>query len=116
LDGRLRSPGDFRRVFREGKAVSTPDVIIHTAKRARNGPGRYGLVVSRKVGGAVERNRLRRQVRAAVALAGGIPAGLDTVIVVKPGASLKVADLSHHIWQIMEDSITGSRSTAEDGR
>jgi ribonuclease P protein component len=116
LDDRLRSPGDFRRVFREGKAVSTPDVIIHTAKSPDNGPGRYGLVVSRKVGGAVVRNRLRRQIRAAIALAGGIPSGLDTVVVVKPGASVRVAELSQRIWQIMEDSNRNQASVPEGGR
>lgn len=96
--------------------MSTPDVVIHTATRPGGGPGRYGLVVSRKVGGAVVRNRLRRQARAAVALAGGIRAGIDAVIVVKPGASLKVTELARSIWQIMEEWSPPSEGLTAGGR
>jgi len=82
--------------------VSTPHLVIHTAKRADNGSGRYGLVVAKKFGNAVTRNRARRRLRAAVAMAGGIPRGLDSVIVAKPGAQLQVTALAQEIWQIME--------------
>jgi ribonuclease P protein component len=105
---RLRSAADFRRVFREGKAVNTPHLVIHTAKRSDNGAGRYGLVVSKKVGGAVVRNRARRQARAAIREAGGIPPGVDSVIVVKPGAILSVRELSGQVWKIMEGMTVGS--------
>ncbi len=81
--------------------MSTPHLVIHTAKRADGGPGRYGLIVSRKVGGAVVRNRARRQMRAAIEMAGGVKAGMDAVFVVRPGAVLRVSELSDHIWQIM---------------
>ena len=103
---RLRTAADFRRVFREGKAVSSPHLVVHTAKRPDGGAGRYGLVVPRKVGGAVARNRLRRQIRAAIQLAGGVRDGVDAVFVVKPGAVLQVSSLSREICQIME----GARS------
>ena len=102
-EGKLRSASEFRRVFREGRAVSTPHLVIHTAKRADTGSGRYGLVVSKKFGNAVVRNRARRQLRAAVAMAGGIPPGVDSVIVAKPGAQLRVAALAQEIWQIMDE-------------
>lgn len=76
--------------------------MVHSAGRSDGGAGRYGLVVSRKVGGAVERNRFRRQVRAAIRLAGGIAPGTDSVVIVKPGPSLNVSELSQEIFQIME--------------
>ena len=47
---------------------------------------RLGLAVSRKVGGAVERNRLKRQLRAAFdATAAGVAPGRDYVLIVRPG-------------------------------
>ncbi len=95
--------------------MSTPHLVVHTAKRADDGAGRYGLVVSRKVGGAVVRNRARRQAREAVALAGGIRPGLDAVIVVKPGATLKVDEITRELWQIMEGQGTGSRRREVQG-
>lgn len=82
--------------------MSTPDLVIHTAERADHGAGRYGLVVSRKVGGAVARNRARRQVRAAIDNAGGIKPGTDAIFVVRPGAVLRVNELSERICKIME--------------
>jgi ribonuclease P protein component len=96
--------------------VSTPHLVVHTTRRADNGAGRYGLVVSKKVGGAVVRNRARRQTRAAIELAGGIPPGVDSVIVVKPGSTLKVQELSRQIWKIMEGMGAGSAPKgASDG-
>lgn len=94
--------------------MSTPHLVIHTANRADDGAGRYGLVVSRKVGGAVARNRARRQTRAAIAVAGGIRRGVDAVFVVRPGARLRVDEISRQIWQIMEGYPT--RSTPADDR
>lgn len=96
--------------------MSTPHLVVHAGKRADGGAGRYGVVVSRKVGGAVARNRARRQVRAAVELAGGIRPGLDAVIVVKPGARLKVDETSQDLWQIMEENgSVGQRKEVQGG-
>jgi len=83
--------------------VSTAHLVVHTAKRADNGAGRYGLVVSRKVGGAVVRNRARRQTRAAIEMAGGIKPGMDAVFVVRPGTMLRVRDLADQICKMMEE-------------
>lgn len=88
--------------------MSTPKVVVHTGRRAEGLSGRYGVVVSRKVGGAVERNRAKRQIRAALAMAGGVPEGMDAVIIVKPGAKLTVAELAGDIWQILVEHGTES--------
>lgn len=95
--------------------MSTPHLVVHTAERADNGAGRYGLVVSRKVGGAVVRNRARRQTRAAIEMAGGIKPGMDAVFVVRPGAMLRVSELSDQLWKIMEGA-GASRTEPSDPR
>lgn len=113
--GKLSSAGDFRRVFREGRAVSTRHLVVHTARRADGGAGRYGLVVSKKVGNAVARNRARRQTREAVRAAGGIPAGVDAVIAVRPDGELRVERLAWEIWKIMEVYRVPGGEIAGDG-
>jgi ribonuclease P protein component len=59
---RLRRAADFRRVFRKGLRL---DGAFFTLLAAENelGVGRLGLATSRRVGGAVVRNRAKRLLR-----------------------------------------------------
>ena len=58
---RLSSPSAFRSVFATGRSYAEGSVVVYVAKRPTGaGPARAGFVVSRKVGGAVARNRAKR--------------------------------------------------------
>jgi ribonuclease P protein component len=60
---------------------------LYVFPRGDSEPSRLGLSVSRKVGGAVDRNRVKRLVREAFAQESvRLPQGADAVVVARPGA------------------------------
>lgn len=65
--GLTRRP-EFLKVAAKGRKSVTPGLILQTCRRAADAdPVRVGFTASRRVGGAVQRNRARRRLRAAVA-------------------------------------------------
>ena len=65
--GRLRKRADFLRVAAARRKFATPGLVLQAAKSpTEGGQIRIGYTASRKVGGAVQRNRARRRLRAAV--------------------------------------------------
>ena len=84
---RLHLQRDFKRVFKTGRRLAHPALFIYI--EPRNGSpktSRLGLVTSRKLGGAVQRNRLKRRLREIYRLhkhAFSVP--LDIIFVPRPG-------------------------------
>jgi ribonuclease P protein component len=84
---RIRTPDDFRATMREGVKAARPCLVLH-ARRRDEPPSRAGFVVSRTIGGAVVRNRVKRRLRhlAAAALP-QLPLPLDVVVRALPAAA-----------------------------
>jgi ribonuclease P protein component len=85
LYGSLRRRNDFSRVQRRGKRQVGPLFVLLTAA-ARDG-SRAGITVSKAVGNAVVRNRLRRRIKAVLDRTGfgGAP-HRDIVLIARPGS------------------------------
>ena len=84
---RLSRSADFDRVFRHGRSHASREFVLYVFPRDVAGPPRLGLSVSRKVGGAVDRNKVKRLLREAFAVEGSkLPGGTDAVIVARTDA------------------------------
>jgi ribonuclease P protein component len=87
---RLSRSAEFERVYRQGRSKANRFLVLYAFPREADagdvGP-RLGLSVARRVGGAVERNRVKRLLREAFwAEAPRLPAGADYVVVARPDA------------------------------
>jgi ribonuclease P protein component len=83
---RLRRSADFRAVTAERRSAGDEILRVRTRPNSVGHP-RVGIVVPKRLGGAVERNRLRRRLQAA--MAGRIPSlgGFDLVLLPRAAAS-----------------------------
>ncbi len=65
--GRLSRSGDFDRVYRDGRSHANRYLVLYAFPRGEGADDevRLGVSVSRKVGGAVERNAVKRALREA---------------------------------------------------
>ena len=86
---RLRRRSEFLEVQERGRRVHTPHFVVLFRARAGGGAGvRLGVTVSKKVGDAVRRNRVKRLVREAFRRGKtSFPASHDVVVVAKTGAA-----------------------------
>ena len=87
--GRLSRSGDFDRVYREGRSHANRFLVLYAFPRgdreAAEDDTRLGISVSRKVGGAVERNAVKRALKEAFwALDPEVPSRHDFVLVARP--------------------------------
>lgn len=64
VGNRVRSSEDFRRAFRSGLKAGTRNLILHVALDSESHASRVGFVVSKSIGNAVTRNRVKRRLRA----------------------------------------------------
>jgi ribonuclease P protein component len=85
--GRLSRSAEFERVYRQGRSTANRHLVLYAFPNQSTERPRLGLSVSRKVGGAVERNRVKRLLREAFARAqDGLSPGQDLVVVARPQA------------------------------
>ena len=87
---RLRQRADFLAAA-SGIKTTAAAFVLQARKRVDDGPARFGFTVSKRVGNAVERNRVRRRLREIVRIAGSnrIRTGHDYVLIGRR-AALKV--------------------------
>jgi ribonuclease P protein component len=85
---RLSRSAEFDRVYRQGRSKANRFLVLYAFPREDGGDGpRLGVSVSRRVGGAVDRTRVKRVLREAFwQEAERLPEGSDYVVVARPEA------------------------------
>ncbi len=119
----LRRRGDFVRASR-GARVALQAFTVQMAPREpvdSTAPARFGLTVTRKVAGAVERNRIRRRLREALRLGGalGAKAGRDYVFVARRAALLApfpelLAQMTEGLARLNDRGAAGPKGKVQD--
>jgi len=84
---RLTQTNDFKRVRRSGRSYAHPLAIIVVGD-GKEENSRVGILVTRSVGGAVQRNHVKRQLRAIfTSIIPTLQTNVDLVVIPRQGAS-----------------------------
>jgi ribonuclease P protein component len=112
---RLSRSGEFDRVYRDGSSHATRYLVLYTFPRKdeKREEVRLGVSVNRKVGGAVERNKVKRTLREAFwTLGDHLPPRHDFVIVARSEIKdLIERDGMNGVKSNLEEALAGGRST-----
>ena len=112
---RVTRSGDFDSVYRRGTSAAGRHLVVYAFARGEGDQPRLGLSVGKRVGSAVERNRVKRVLREEFArISGALAPGVDYVVIARPGAHEYIEErgaraLGDRLGELAEKA-TGSRS------
>lgn len=114
---RLRKRPEFLKVYENGAKVHGKYLVLFCLHRNDPAPWRLGVTVTKKVGGAVVRNRLKRCFREAVRQMGAsILPGLDIVVTAKRNAPTADFEQLRRDIQLSLNKTGGFGNPASQGK
>lgn len=101
---RLRKNEEFQIVFQQGTSAANRQFVVYTLRKEGQAAFRVGISVSKKIGNAVTRNRVKRYVREAIAsLEEQIDDAYDLVVIVRQGTEeLTLAELRRSLLHVLK--------------
>lgn len=102
---RLRKNMEFKRVYNGGKSYWNRNLILYVRKNDLNN-SRIGITITKKIGNAVVRNRIRRRIKEIIRLKlGNIKTGYDLILIPKKNVQdISYKDLESAMIHIMRIS------------
>ncbi|WP_101773720.1 ribonuclease P protein component [Peptostreptococcus faecalis] len=84
----IKKDSDFRRVYQKGKSVADRNLVIYTLQNGKK-KSRIGISISKKVGKANVRNKIRRYIKEAyrINIDANIKNGYDIVFIARVNSS-----------------------------
>ena len=107
---RLRKRAEYLAVQGSGRKLHSDSFLLFLLRRTPESPTRFGVTVTKRVGGAVVRNRVKRLVREVVRRhKAWFPTGIELVFVAKPSAkALDLAAAEREIERLCRRSFATS--------
>lgn len=109
-EARVRRRHEFNRIHKEGHRVRTRCFTVIARRSLVGERPRFGCAVSRKVGRAVLRNRLRRMMKEVFRRSASTLPVVDVVVVVRPEA---VEYARSGMWSMAAELVPAMQSAAE---
>ena len=106
---RLLRHADFERVYKQGQRHFAAHMTVFYLRRAQGDAARVGFTVGRVLGGAVDRNRMKRRLREAVRR--HLPPGVPVDVVINPKKSLLTAEFTELLDEVSRAFAVIQRST-----
>ncbi|WP_174734648.1 ribonuclease P protein component [Mesobacillus harenae] len=112
---RIKKNKDFQEAFKKGKSVANRQFVVYTLGKPEQEMFRIGLSVSKKIGNAVVRNRIKRYIRQSfLEIQDQVQVGNDYVIIArKPVADMDMHDVKKsllhvlRVAKVLNKSVTG---------
>ncbi|WP_409276369.1 ribonuclease P protein component [Neobacillus sp. SCS-31] len=103
-DYRIKKNNDFQAVFKKGRSTANRQFIVYVLKKENQPSFRIGLSVSKKIGNAVVRNRIKRYIRQSFfEMKEGLADGNDYVIIArKPAADMDFFEVKKSLAHVLK--------------
>jgi ribonuclease P protein component len=98
-NGRLLRHADFEQVYKQGRKHFSPNITVFYLRRADGEGMRVGFTVSRALGDAVDRNRMKRRLRESVRLTRPRPSPAVDVVI-NPKKSVRTMSFSILVGEV----------------
>lgn len=115
---RLKKNEQFQAVFQRGSSAANKQFVLYSAKQEGQAAFRVGISVSKKIGNAVVRNRVKRLIREAVArMESDIPVSLDLVIIARPGVeAMTLEAIEQSLLHVMKRAKVIKQAPVHNGK